>query len=89
MLPKGPEWQCKPLSTDCPTKRPLHLYYRDPLECIQSILFNPLVKDFISFSPFRLFESATKAMRLYTEWLSGDVAWSMQVGFFYKQPLVF
>jgi hypothetical protein len=82
MLPTGPEWRCKSWATVCPTKRPLYLFYRNPLECIQSILFNPLVKDFIEFTPFRLFESAGKAMRLYTEWLSGDVAWSMQVRIF-------
>ena len=81
MLPKGPEWRCKPWETTYPMKKPLHLYYRDPLECIQSILYHPLVKDFIRLSPFRLYESAAKAMRFYTEWLSGDVAWSMQVGF--------
>ena len=80
MLPKGPEWRCKPWETAHATKKPLHLYYRNPLECIQSILYHPLVKDFIRFNPFHLYESATKAMRLYTEWLSGDVAWSMQVG---------
>src|SRR5882762_1466050 len=84
MLPTGPEWRCKSWATACPTKRPLHLFYRDPLECIQSILFNPLVKDSIEFTPFRLYESATKAMRLYTEWLSGDVAWSMQVCVFHN-----
>ncbi|KAM6504101.1 hypothetical protein JOM56_001044 [Amanita muscaria] len=78
MLPKGPEWQCKPLETVYPTKRPLQLYYRNPLECIQSILYHPLLKDFIRLTPFRLYESAAKVMRLYTEWLSGDVAWSMQ-----------
>jgi hypothetical protein len=81
MLPKGPEWRCKPWETTYPTKKPLHLYYRDPLECIQSILYHPLVKDFIRLSPFRLYESAAKTMCFYTEWLSGDVAWSMQVGF--------
>jgi hypothetical protein len=83
MLPKGPEWRCKPWETAYPTKKPLHLYYRDPLECIQSILYHPLVKDYINLSPFRLYESAAKTMRFYTEWLSGDVAWSMQVGFFF------
>src|SRR5215469_233048 len=79
MLPRGPEWKCKPWTTVYPTKKPISLFYRDPLTCIQSILYNPLIKDFISFTPFRLYESATKAMRIYTEWLSGDVAWSMQV----------
>ncbi len=40
---------------------------------------NPLVKDVIEYSPFQLFKTAEKTMRLYTEWLSGDAAWSMQV----------
>ena len=42
---------------------------------------NPLVKDDISFSPFKLYNSATKLMRIYTEWLSGDKAWNMQVNY--------
>ena len=50
MLPKGPEWQCKPWETTYPMKKLLHLYYCDPLECIQSILYHPLVKDFIRFA---------------------------------------
>ncbi|KAF9455249.1 hypothetical protein BDZ94DRAFT_1180388, partial [Collybia nuda] len=81
MLPKAPEWKCKPWTTVYPTKKPIYLYYRDPLDCIQSILYNPLVKNFIQFTPFRLYESATKAMRIYTGWLSGDNAWSMQSQF--------
>ena len=89
MLPRGPEWRCKPWETAYPTKKPLHLYYRDPLECIQSILYHPLVKDFIKLSPFRLYESAAKTMRFYTEWLSGDVAWSMQVHFFFLYKIYF
>ena len=74
MLPMGPK-------TTYSTKKPLHIYYHDPLECIQSIIYHPLVKDFVRFSPFCLYESASKTMRFYTEWLSGNVAWSMQVGF--------
>jgi hypothetical protein len=27
----------------------------------------------------RLFNTAAKTMRIYTEWMTGDVAWSMQV----------
>ncbi|KAH9170179.1 hypothetical protein EDB89DRAFT_2072170 [Lactarius sanguifluus] len=59
-------------------KKDVALFYHDPLECIQSILSNPLVNDYIRFTPFRMYESAVSAMRIYTEWLSGDVAWSMQ-----------
>lgn len=89
MLPKAPEWKCKPLDTVYPTKKPVHLYYRDPLECIKSILYSPLIKDFIHYTPFRLYDSAAKATRLYTEWLSGNVAWSMQVSLFQYQNYCF
>lgn len=78
MLPKGPEWRYKPCDSPYPTKKDVALFYRDPLECIQSILSNPLVNDYIGFTPFRVYESAVSAMRIYTEWLSGDVAWSLQ-----------
>ncbi|KAH9013680.1 hypothetical protein EDB85DRAFT_2076567 [Lactarius pseudohatsudake] len=78
MLPKGPEWRYKPCDSPYPMKKDVALFYRDPLECIQSILSNPLVNDYIRFTPFRMYESAVSAMRIYTEWLTGDVAWSMQ-----------
>jgi hypothetical protein len=67
------------VETTVPTKRKLQLYYRDPIDCLQSILHSPLVKDHIEFQPFQLFRSAEGAMRVYTEWLSGDTAWEMQV----------
>jgi hypothetical protein len=79
MLPKGPEWRWKRWTSPYPTKKKLDLFYRDPLACIQSILLNPLMKDHLQFSPLRIFDSAARAMRIYSEWLTGDVAWSMQV----------
>jgi hypothetical protein len=81
MLPSGPEWKCKPWTTNIPTKTKVELFYRDPLKCIQSLLHHPLLSDHIHFTPMRLFEAATKTMRTYTEWMTGDVAWSMQVQF--------
>ncbi|KAJ6596774.1 hypothetical protein DFH09DRAFT_905105 [Mycena vulgaris] len=78
ILPSGPEWQAITWKTQYPTKSPLTLYYRDPLECLQTLLRNPLVQDFIQFSPFRLWATSEKLMRVYTEWLSGDVAWNIQ-----------
>ena len=64
------------------TKNNVVLYYRDPLECLQSLMRSPLLKDHIAFSPFHLYESAAKVTRMYTEWLSGDAAWHMQVHYF-------
>ncbi|KAJ7042721.1 hypothetical protein C8F04DRAFT_1207803 [Mycena alexandri] len=78
MLPKGPEWKAIPWATTYPTKKLLTLYYRDPLECLQSLLSNPLIQDHVHFTPFRLWSNSEKLMRIYTEWLSGDVAWEIQ-----------
>ncbi|KAJ6504061.1 hypothetical protein DFH09DRAFT_944143, partial [Mycena vulgaris] len=76
--PKGPQWQSKPWKTPFPVKRPLTLFYRDPVELLESLLQNPLIQDHIHYTPFRLFTTATRTMRVYTEWLSGNVAWEMQ-----------
>jgi hypothetical protein len=79
MLPAGPLWKCKPWTTSHPTKSPVQLFYRDPLECIESLLNSPLSADDIEFTPYQLYRTAEKSIRVYSEWLSGDVAWSMQV----------
>ncbi|KAF8130477.1 hypothetical protein K438DRAFT_1788654 [Mycena galopus ATCC 62051] len=78
-LPPCPQWKVKLWDTrPHPTKKPLTLFYRDPLECLQALLSNPLVQDHIQFTPFKLWETSAKLMRLYTEWLSGDAAWDLQ-----------
>jgi hypothetical protein len=45
------------------------------------LLQNPLLADHLEFTPYHIFKTAEKTMRMYTEWLSGDAAWSMQVRF--------
>jgi hypothetical protein len=62
-----------------PMKNPIILFYHDPLECLQSLMSNPLIKDFISFDLVCIFKTAAKLMRIYGEWLSGDTTWIMQV----------
>ncbi|KAJ7038765.1 hypothetical protein C8F04DRAFT_881386, partial [Mycena alexandri] len=54
------------------------MYYCDPLECLQSLLSNPLIQDFVHFTPFWLWSNSVRLMRIYTEWLSGDVSWEIQ-----------
>lgn len=79
-LPKGPKWDrkdCKPVH---PTKSPLFLFTRDPVDCLQSLLRNPLIKDHLHFTPTRIFTTAAKVMRVYSEWITGDAAWKFQVG---------
>ncbi|KAH9017773.1 hypothetical protein EDB83DRAFT_2321011 [Lactarius deliciosus] len=43
-----------------PMKKDVALFYCDPLKCIQSILSNPLVNDYIAFTPFHVYESASE-----------------------------
>ncbi|KAF9037975.1 hypothetical protein BJ165DRAFT_1352997, partial [Panaeolus papilionaceus] len=78
-LPSTPSWLSTTIETKVPTKNPVTLYYRDPMKCIQSILHNPIVKDFLEFDPYRLWqfceETCETRTRLYGDWLSGDMAW--------------
>jgi hypothetical protein len=60
-------------------KRKINLFYCDPIECLRMLMLNPLLADHLKFTPFHIFKTAEKTMHMYTEWLSGDAAWSMQV----------
>ncbi|KAF9052024.1 hypothetical protein BJ165DRAFT_1340242 [Panaeolus papilionaceus] len=77
-LPSGPRWVASSIPTTVPTKNTITLYYRNPVECLQALMRSPLVSDYIQFTPFKLYETCAKTMRVYTEWLSGDAAWFMQ-----------
>jgi hypothetical protein len=79
MLPAGPLWRCEPWKTAHPTKGAVKLFYRDPLKCIESLLNSPLVADDIELAPYRIFKTVEKSIREYGEWMSGNVAWEMQV----------
>jgi len=76
---QGLQWISKTITPEIPTKNDIILHYRDPLLCIQYLMQSPLIQDHISFTPFKLYESAAKLTRIYTEWLSGDRAWNIQV----------
>lgn len=43
------------------------------------LMRNPLLQDQLELAPYHIFKTAEKSMRIYTEWLSGDAAWAMQV----------
>ena len=75
----GPQWKTKPITTVYPAKSKVNLFYRDPIQCMQSLMHSPLVNDFISFDQLHIFRTAAKLTQVYTEWLSGDASWTMQV----------
>lgn len=78
-LPSGPRWKFEVVPTTHPTKQPVHLYYRDALECVESLFNHPYFSNKMDFTPFRLFTTAERIVRVYTEWMSSDSAWEMQV----------
>ena len=79
MLPKGPQWYCKPWPIVHPTKAPIKLYYHNAIECIKALFINPLFTKSIQYSPFHIFKTSEKLVCIYGEWLSGDIAWNLQV----------
>ncbi|KAI5995118.1 hypothetical protein EDD15DRAFT_2165351 [Pisolithus albus] len=78
LLPSGPRWKSQEICTLHPTKRPLILYWCDPLELVQFLFNNPEFQDTMELSPYRLYDSAAHLHRIYTEWMLGEDAWSMQ-----------
>jgi len=89
LLPSGPRWCAMEVSTMHPTKQPVYLYWRDPLECIAWLLNHPLSRDVLEFVPHCVYRMSEKLCRVYTEWMTGDEAWNMQVCFPHNQQQCF
>ncbi|KAI6021901.1 hypothetical protein BKA83DRAFT_4126600 [Pisolithus microcarpus] len=62
-----------------PTTSPVELYWCDPLECIEALFNHPFYAGKMDYSPFRVFTAAGRIMRVYSEWMSSDGAWELQV----------
>ncbi|KAG2106894.1 hypothetical protein BD769DRAFT_1675747 [Suillus cothurnatus] len=50
----------------------------DPVECLESLFSNPLFHDKLDFVPRRVYTTAVRVLRVYSEWLTGDFAWDIQ-----------
>jgi Plavaka transposase len=72
------EWKAQEISIDGYfTEEPIILYYRDALECVKTLISNPLLTGHIDFTPKRVFDSCSR--RQFGEWMTSDGAWFMQV----------
>lgn len=90
MLPKAPEWKSQLITINgYHTKSPMTLYYRDPIECVKVLLSNPLFTGSFDFTPERVYTSAYRLDRKYSEWMTSDGAWFMQVGCFLQHCIFF
>ena len=78
-LPPGPSWNYRIIPTTHPMKEPVHLYYRDTLDCIKLLFNHPLFVRKMDYIPYCLFTSTECDMRVYSKWMSSDGCWEMQV----------
>ncbi|KIK14715.1 hypothetical protein PISMIDRAFT_116520, partial [Pisolithus microcarpus 441] len=78
-LPKGPHWKIHIVPMHHPTTSPVELYWHDPLECIEALFNHPFYAGKMDYSPFRVFTAVGQIMRVYSEWMSSDRAWELQV----------
>ncbi|KAG1885867.1 uncharacterized protein F5891DRAFT_890093, partial [Suillus fuscotomentosus] len=78
MLPKGPSWKCQAIPSPNLTKSPIRLFWRDPVECLESLFSNPLFHDQLDFVPRRIYTTSARLLRVYSEWLTGNSAWEIQ-----------
>ena len=59
------------------------LFYRDALDCVEYLFGNPLFANRMDFSPTRLYHNVEQTIRIYTEWMTGNAAWEMQVSLYF------
>ena len=84
MLPSVPEWKFKKIVlTGHVTKEPMLFFYHDALDCVEYLFGNPVFANKMDFCPVWLYRNMEQTVRVYTEWMTGNAAWDMQVGFFY------
>ncbi|KAA1479646.1 hypothetical protein DENSPDRAFT_750630, partial [Dentipellis sp. KUC8613] len=54
LLPAGPQWHYITLTVDrFPTKKPIRLFYRDGIDCLEFLFGNPAFKGHMDFDPRR------------------------------------
>ncbi|KAG1786632.1 uncharacterized protein HD556DRAFT_1248030 [Suillus plorans] len=70
MLPKGPNWKCQTIPSLNPTKSPIQLFWRDPVEFLESLFSNPLFYDQLDFVPHRVYTTSVRLLCVYSEWLT-------------------
>ena len=80
-LPNAPKWKMQDILIDgYPSAKPVTLFFRDPLECIQALLQNPIFEGKWDFTPRKVYDGADRQNRIYSEWMTSDGAWVAQVG---------
>lgn len=85
-LPTGPKFERKEIlltgdiidESGEKSTEVLELWYRNPVECIQELLGNPLFKDYLHYAPTRIHKRST-GKRVFHEAWTAQWWWKAQV----------
>ncbi|KAH9020515.1 hypothetical protein EDB84DRAFT_1589727 [Lactarius hengduanensis] len=78
-LPDPPRWYCDQMIIESyESKQPIHFYWRDALSVIEYIFGNPVFASYMQYDPQRLWTDASRTERIYSEYMTGDLAWQSQ-----------
>jgi Plavaka transposase len=88
-LPRVAKWLCEPFEiegdqldeTGNKRKEILHLWKRDPIECIRELIGNPAFRKKMCFAPERVYEDLEGKNRIFDEMWTGDWWWNLQVSY--------
>lgn len=57
----------------------MHLWRRDPVECVKELMGNPSFQDQLRFEPERVYEDEAGESRIFDEMWTGEWWWETQV----------
>ncbi|KAG2058765.1 hypothetical protein BDR06DRAFT_980181 [Suillus hirtellus] len=77
-LSMGPSWKCQIIPSLHAMKNLIRLFWRDLVDCLESLFSNPLFHNQLDFIPCHVYKTALQLLCVYSEWLMGDAAWSIQ-----------
>jgi hypothetical protein len=88
-LPRVAKWLCEPFEIEGDQldekgrkhKETLHLWKRDPVECIRELIGNPAFRNQMRFAPERAYEDPEGKNRIFDEMWTGDWWWNLQVSY--------
>lgn len=89
-LPVGPAWKCEKITLtgdrmgvlngkEVPLEEEHELWMRNPVECIVDLIGNPAFREFMGYSPERVFDAEDGSNQMFDEMWTGEWWWKMQV----------
>jgi Plavaka transposase len=90
-LPRGAKWTCEPFEITGDERdengklrrEVLHLWKRNPVECIRELIGNPAFRDKMQYVPEKVYEDRDGKVRIFDEMWTGDWWWNLQVSILY------